>query len=197
MVTTPETLQAILPGRRMRENLSHLKAVVVDELHNLVESKRGVQLSVGLQRLRKVAPGFQLVALSATVGTPEVAADFLFGEGKRQIVKVDAPKEFTYAIEYPVPDPSNQSAARETYSAPDLAARLARMDALIESHTSTLIFVNSRTVRDAWGEAGEAEEGCGGAPRFAAKGGKGKGGAGVQTGAAEGPGLYEHPGIGD
>ena len=37
MVTTPETLQAILPGRRMRENLSHLKAVVVDELHNLVE----------------------------------------------------------------------------------------------------------------------------------------------------------------
>ena len=56
MVTTPETLQAILPGRRMRDNLSRLKAVVVDELHNLVESKRGVQLSVGLQRLRKVAP---------------------------------------------------------------------------------------------------------------------------------------------
>jgi ATP-dependent Lhr-like helicase len=152
MVTTPETLQAILPGRRMRENLSHLKAVVVDEIHNLVESKRGVQLTLGLQRLRKVAPGFQLVALSATVGTPEVAADFLFGEGKRRIVKVDAPKEFTYAIEYPVPDPSNQSAARETYSAPDLAARLARMDVLIESHTSTLIFVNSRTVAEMLGE---------------------------------------------
>ena len=56
LVTTPETLQAVLPGRRMRDNLSHLKAVVVDELHNLVESKRGVQLCVGLQRLRKVSP---------------------------------------------------------------------------------------------------------------------------------------------
>ena len=152
MVTTPETLQAILPGRRMRNNLSHLKAVVVDELHNLVESKRGVQLCVGLQRLRRVAPAFQLVALSATVGTPEVAARFLFGDGKRAVVKVETPKEFDYAIEYPVPDPAAQTAAKETYSAPDLAARLSRINGLIESHTSTLIFVNSRTVAEMLGD---------------------------------------------
>jgi len=152
MVTTPETLQAVLPGRRMRDNLSHLKAVVVDELHNLVESKRGVQLCVGLQRLRKVAPRFQLVALSATVGTPEVAARFLFGEGRRTIVRAETPKEFTYAIEYPVPDSSSRSAAKETYSAPDLAARLFRINSLIDSHTSTLIFVNSRTVAEMLGE---------------------------------------------
>jgi len=152
LVTTPETLQAVLPGRRMREHLSHLKAVVVDELHNLVESKRGVQLCVGLQRLRKVAPRYQLVALSATVGTPDVAARFLFGDRSRTIVRADAPKEFNYSIEYPVPDPANQSAARETYSAPDLAARLARINDLIEKHTSTLIFVNSRTVAEMLGE---------------------------------------------
>ena len=152
LVTTPETLQAILPGRRMRDNLSHLKAVVVDELHSLVESKRGVQLCVGLERLRKVTPDFQLVALSATVGTPEVAARFLFGDRERTIVKAKAPKEFAYAIEYPVPDPSSQSAAKETYSAPDLAARLSRINSLIESHTSTLIFVNSRTVAEMLGE---------------------------------------------
>ncbi len=152
LVTTPETLQAVLPGRRMRENLSHVKAVVVDELHNLVESKRGVQLTLGLQRLRKVVPGFQLVALSATVGTPEVAAKFLFGANKRTIVKAEAPKEFTYSIEYPVPEPSNQSAAKATYAAPDLAARLSRMNELIETHTSTLIFVNSRTVAEMLGE---------------------------------------------
>jgi ATP-dependent Lhr-like helicase len=152
MVTTPETLQAILPGSRMRDNLSHLKAVVVDELHNLVESKRGVQLCVGLQRLRKVAPDFQLVALSATVGTPEVAAKFLFADGHRTIVKAETPKEFTFAIEYPVPDPSSQSAAKETYAAPDLAARLSRINSLIESHTSTLIFVNSRTLAEMLGE---------------------------------------------
>ena len=152
LVTTPETLQAVLPGRRMRDNLSHLKAVVVDELHNLVESKRGVQLCVGLERLRRVAPDFQLVALSATVGTPDVAARFLFADLPRTIVRVEAPKEFTYAIEYPVPDPSSQSAAKATYSAPDLAARLSRINSLVESHTSTLIFVNSRTLAEMLGE---------------------------------------------
>jgi len=152
LVTTPETLQAVLPGRRMRENLSHLKAVVVDELHNLVESKRGVQLCVGLQRLRRVAGGFQLVALSATVGSPEVAASFIFGERRGQIVRAEVPKGFRYWVEYPVPDPTDRTATKETYSAPDLAARLARIDKLIESHTSTLIFVNSRTVAEMLGE---------------------------------------------
>ncbi len=136
----------------MRENLSHLKAVVVDELHNLVESKRGVQLCLGLQRLRRVAPGYQFVGLSATVGTPEAAARFLFGEGRRTIVRAEPPKEFTYAIEYPVPDASSQSAAQEAYSAPDLGARLGRINRLIEAHESTLIFVNSRTVAEMLGE---------------------------------------------
>ena len=68
------------------------------------------------------------------------------------IVEAKAPKEFTYGIEYPVPDPSSQSAAKETYSAPDLAARLSRINALVESHASTLIFVNSRTVAEMLGE---------------------------------------------
>jgi ATP-dependent Lhr-like helicase len=152
LVTTPETLQAILPGSRMRKNLSHLKTVVVDELHNLVESKRGVQLCVGLTRLRRVAGEFQLVALSATVGNPSVAADFIFGGRPNRIVKVEVPKGFRYSIEYPVPDPSNQSVAKETFAAPDLAARLGRIDQLIETHSSTLIFVNSRDVAEMLGE---------------------------------------------
>jgi len=152
LVTTPETLQAVLPGSRMRENMGRLKAVVVDELHNLVESKRGVQLTVGLERLRKVAGEFQLVALSATVGTPSVAANFVFGKRKHTVVRADAPKEFRYQVEYPVPDPSNATVAKEAYAAPDLAARLAKMDQLIVGHTSTLVFVNSRTVAEMLGD---------------------------------------------
>jgi ATP-dependent Lhr-like helicase len=152
MVTTPETLQAVLPGSRMRENLGRLKAVVVDELHNLVESKRGVQLTVGLERLRKVAGEFQLVALSATVGTQSVAADFIFGTRKHTIVKAEAPKEFRYHVEYPVPDPANAAVAKDAYAAPDLAARLAKMDQLISEHSSTLVFVNSRTVAEMLGD---------------------------------------------
>ena len=68
----------------MRRNLATVKAVVVDELHNLVESKRGVQLTVGLERLRKVAGDFQLVALSATVGSPQRDGPFHLRRGGAQ-----------------------------------------------------------------------------------------------------------------
>ncbi len=152
LVTTPETLQAVLPGRRMRESLADVKAVVVDELHNLVESKRGVQLTVGLQRLRKVAGEFQVVALSATVGSPETAADFIFGKAPRVIVKAPAPKQVGYFVEYPTPKPEDGALSREAFTTVDLAARLARMSDLIASHKSTLIFVNSRTTAEMLGE---------------------------------------------
>ena len=51
LVTTPETLQAILPGRRMREHLKGVRWVIVDEVHELATDERGVQLSVALERL--------------------------------------------------------------------------------------------------------------------------------------------------
>ncbi len=152
LVTTPETLQAMLPGRSLRESLADVKAVVVDELHNLVESKRGVQLTVGLQRLRRVAGDFQIVALSATIGSPETAAAFIFGSAPHSIVRAPAPKQVGYFVEYPTPKPEDSALSREVFTTIDLAARLARLGDLIESHKSTLVFVNSRTTAEMLGE---------------------------------------------
>jgi ATP-dependent helicase Lhr and Lhr-like helicase len=145
LITTPETLQAVLPGRRMRQHLRHVKAVVVDEVHELAGDRRGVQLTVGLERLREVCPeGFQRVGLSATVGNPDEIAHFLGGSEPVKIVQIPLSKDTRYKIEYPAPGEEDQELARKLYTAPEAAARLALVSDLVEAHDSTLIFVNSR-----------------------------------------------------
>lgn len=146
LITTPETLQAILPGKRMRAHLSHVKAVVIDEIHELAGDRRGVQLTVGLERLEEVRPhGFQRVGLSATVGNPDEIAQFLGGSGRPvRIVQIPLSKDIRYKIEYPPPGEEDQELARQLYTTPEAAARLALVSDLVEAHDSTLIFVNSR-----------------------------------------------------
>jgi len=145
LITTPETLQAVLPGRRMRQHLRHVKAVVVDEVHELAGDRRGVQLTVGLERLREILKeGFQRVGLSATVGNPEEISRFLGGSEPVRIVQIPLSKDTRYKIEYPPPGEEDQELARRLYTAPEAAARLALVSDLVDAHDSTLIFVNSR-----------------------------------------------------
>src|SRR5439155_424187 len=144
-ITTPETLQAVLPGKRMRDHLRHVKSVIIDEIHELAGDRRGVQLTVGLERLREICVnGFQRIGLSATVGNPEEIALFLGGDQPVKTVQIPLNKSTAYKVEYPAPGEEDRDLARQLYTTPEAAARLTLVDDLVEAHDSTLIFVNSR-----------------------------------------------------
>ena len=76
LITTPETLSILLVAPKFRENLSHVKYVIVDEIHSLAENKRGVHLSLSLERLQHLIGNYTRIGLSATVYPLEKVASF-------------------------------------------------------------------------------------------------------------------------
>ena len=147
LVTTPETLQAILPGSRMRQHLRFVRFVIIDEIHELAADKRGAQLMVALERLLEVTEKeFQRIGLSATVGNPEEIAQFIAGANRSvEVVEVPLPKGYHYDVEFPSPEDADFDLAGKMRTAPEAVARIRRMMDLVKKHKSTLIFVNSRT----------------------------------------------------
>jgi len=146
LVTTPETLQAVLSGQRMRQHLGHVRVVVIDEVHELAGSKRGAQLTIALERLLEVTGReFQRVGLSATVGNPDEVAQFVAGASRSiKIVQASLPKGYRYRVETPAPVDADYDLAGRLNTAPEAASRIRRILELVDSHRSTLIFVNSR-----------------------------------------------------
>ena len=149
-ITTPETLQAILPGKIMRKHLRSVRWVVVDEVHELACDKRGSQLSLGLERLRWITgKDFQIVGLSATIGTPEKVAKFLVGANRPcEIVKISISRDVKLQIIYAQPKKVDYVISTKLYTHPEVAARLRVMRELIEKHNSVLLFTNTRAIAE-------------------------------------------------
>ena len=153
LITTPETLQAILPGRIMREHLASVRWVIIDEVHELAIDKRGSQLALALERLRYLKNGeFQIIGLSATIGSPDRVANFLVGtERACEIINVSVARSVQVEVYYPKADSQDYKLAEELYTYPEVAARLRLMKKLVEEHKSTLIFTNTRSITEILG----------------------------------------------
>ncbi|MFB6303892.1 MAG: DEAD/DEAH box helicase [Haloferacaceae archaeon] len=151
LVTTPETLQAILTGEKLRRALSDVEHVVVDEVHELAASKRGAQLTVGLERLRDLAGPFQRVGLSATVGDPEEVGRFLTGDRGCAVVETDAATDFEVRVVEPAVTEADERLAGRLATDAETASHVRAIRDLVRDHESTLIFVNTRQTAEALG----------------------------------------------
>jgi ATP-dependent Lhr-like helicase len=93
LLTTPESLSLLLSRPESPELFGDLRLVVVDEWHELMGTKRGVQTELALARLRRLRPNLRTWGLSATIGNLEEARDTLLGEvgGRRWEVEKTKP----------------------------------------------------------------------------------------------------------
>ena len=146
LITTPETLQAILTGKKMIKHLENVNWVIVDEIHELADDKRGSQLSLGLERLAKIAKkDFQRIGLSATVGNPEVIGKFLVGKDRNvKIVKAKTFKWMDVIVESPNPDQIDEKLSEKLMIPAGTISRIRRILEIVKKHRSTLIFTNTR-----------------------------------------------------
>jgi ATP-dependent Lhr-like helicase len=144
LFVTLETLQPILIGKRIRELLRNVKWVILDEVHEIADSKRGVQLALALERLKELCGDFQLIMLSATVGQPEEVAKFFSSNKVVKIIKADTTKKMEIKVIYPEPIPQDKRIAEKIFSSQETAARLRTIMELIKNSQSTLTFTNTR-----------------------------------------------------
>lgn len=147
LITTPETLQAILPAKKMGRHLRHVFAVVLDELHELVDNKRGVQLSIALERLReRTGKEFQRIGLSATVGNPEIVADFLNPRIPTKILEIADTKKTKLKVILPQPEVERDHVVLdEDELTPAVRATLESIIKIVnDSNESILLFTNTR-----------------------------------------------------
>jgi ATP-dependent Lhr-like helicase len=147
LVTTPESLTLMLTREAMREELAGVAFVVVDEWHELIGSKRGVQVQLALARLRGLHPGLVSWGLSATLGNLEEALAVLCGqdpEPQPRLVRGKIDKTLLIDTLIP-PDPGKYSWAGH------LGARM-QMPVVeeIERSGTTLVFTNVRSQAEVW-----------------------------------------------
>lgn len=144
LVTTPESLSLLLTYEDTREKLSHLKCVIVDEWHELLGTKRGIQTELCLTRLRHWLPELRVWGLSATLGNLKQAARPLLGNDDQIIVAANQDKKIE--IETLIPNEIESfpwSGHLGTKSIKQVIQQVSKA-------STTLLFTNTRSQAEIW-----------------------------------------------
>lgn len=147
LITTPESLAIILTAPKFRENLRGTQWVIVDEIHSLAENKRGVHLSLSLERLQRLAPGFCRIGLSATVSPLKEVAHYLVGNehGEPRNCKI-VDVSFLKKLDLKVISPLNSFTNASSQNIQE--ALYSTLHDLVKQHRTTLIFTNTRSATE-------------------------------------------------
>src|SRR5437016_10843753 len=155
LVTTPESLYLLLTSDSGRQMLANVRTLIVDEIHAVVDDRRGAHLALSIERLaaltksRKVS-GLQRIGLSATQKPIEEVGRFLVGtlnvdqsgNPNCAIIDIGHRRELDIAIEIPK-SPLEAVMSNEVWE--EIYSRLAE---LIQEHRTTLVFVNTRRMAE-------------------------------------------------
>ncbi|MFK7971763.1 MAG: ligase-associated DNA damage response DEXH box helicase [Bacteroidia bacterium] len=154
LITTPESLHVLIANKDHRRWFRKVQVMVVDEWHELLGSKRGVQLELAAAYLRSIVPNMRSWGISATISNMEEARDILLGEGfagKKCIVKAELEKEIQVTSVLPE--------EIETFPwAGHLGVKmLSQVTPIIDQSTTSLLFTNTRAQAELWYQALLAE----------------------------------------
>lgn len=149
LITTPESLQLLLATKGYADIFKSCIAIVVDEWHELLGTKRGVQMELGLSRLKTIAPDLRIWGISATIGNLEEAREVLLGPGTVQLknsVLLKATLDKKITVKSIIPK------TMETFPwRGHLGLRLLEsVIPIIQNSKTTLIFTNTRSQCEIW-----------------------------------------------
>jgi ATP-dependent helicase Lhr and Lhr-like helicase len=153
LVTTPESLSLLLTNEDPFSLFEHLELVVVDEWHELMASKRGVQVELALARLRRFRPELRTWGLSATLGNLDVARDALLGispsgdQRVGRIIRGLVPKALE--VDSIIPETMD----RFPWSGQIGLRLLPDVIRAIEEGRTSLVFTNTRATAELWFQA--------------------------------------------
>ena len=143
LITTPESLAIMINSPKFKEKLTQVQWMIVDEIHALAENKRGVHMSLTMERMQRLSPGMTRVGLSATIAPLEEIAGYLVGKDRDcGIVDIRFLKEMDLKVLSPVKSLVESDYMLKHRKMYDL------MNELIQEHKTTLIFTNTRSATE-------------------------------------------------
>lgn len=149
LVTTPESLSLLLSRADARDTLGRVRLVVVDEWHELLGNKRGVQVQLALARLRRWRPDLQVWGLSATLGNLNDAMATLLGDRAQEGLRIQGGASKPVQVDTLLPD----RIERFPWAGHLGLKMLAPVVAEIAASQTALVFTNTRSQSELWYQA--------------------------------------------